>query len=159
MADETASKEAINTALMAAQAEYADLERTAVSVCQELEGEGAVSGSSVISHLRALGGRIAEHAMSTFRLGVQRALAVASTHYDMDLPLVSSGYVVLTGASADAASAIMDDADAAAEEFAVVLAEKLEADIPPIAEFDAVADPQRGDDPVGKLGLRAHVMN
>ena len=62
MADETAAKEAVNTALMAAQIEYAELERTAVSVCQELEGEGAVSGSSVISRLRALGGRIAEHA-------------------------------------------------------------------------------------------------
>ena len=47
---------------------------------------------------------------------------------------------------ADAASAIMDDADAAAEEFATVLAGKLEADIPPIAEFDAAEDPQRGDD-------------
>ena len=137
MADKTAAKEAVGTALMAAQTEYADLERTAVSVCQELEGEGAVSGSSVIGRLRALGGRIAEHAKSTFRLGVVRALAVASTHYIMDLQKVSSGYVV---------SAIMDDADAAAEEFAVVLAEKLEADIPPIAEFDAVADPQRGDD-------------
>ena len=45
-----------------------------------------------------------------------------------------------------AASAIMDDADAAAEEFATVLAGKLEADIPPIAEFDAAEDPQRGDD-------------
>ena len=85
MADETAVKEVVNTALMAAQAEYADLEQTAVSVCQELEGEGAVSGSSVISRLRALGGRIAEHAKSTFRLGVLRALAVASTHYIMDL--------------------------------------------------------------------------
>ena len=51
MADETAAKDAVNTALMAAQAEYADLERTAVSVCQELEREGAVSGSSVISRL------------------------------------------------------------------------------------------------------------
>ena len=51
MADETAAKEAVNTALMAAQAEYADLERTAVSVCQKLEGEGAVFGSSVISRL------------------------------------------------------------------------------------------------------------
>ena len=146
MADETAAKEAVNTALMAAQAEYADLERTAVSVCQELEGEGAVSGSSVISRLRALGGRIAEHAKSTFRLGVLQALAVASTHYIMDLQKVSSGYVVPNDADADAASAIMDDADAAAEEFATALAEKLEADIPPIAEFDAVADPQRGDD-------------
>ena len=55
MADETAAKEAVNTTLMAAQAEFADLERTAVSMCQELEGEGAMSGSSVISHLRALG--------------------------------------------------------------------------------------------------------
>ena len=147
MADETAAKEAVNTALMAAQAEYADLERTAVSVCQELEGEGAVSGSSVISRLRALGGRIAEHAKSTFRLGVLQALVVASTHYIMDLHRVSSGYVVPNDADADAASAIMDDADAAAaEEFATVLAGKLEADIPPIVEFNAVADPQRGDD-------------
>ena len=146
MVDETAAKEAVGTALMAALTEYADLERTAVSVCQELEGDGAVSGSSVISRLRALGGRIAEHAKSTFRLGVLHALAVASTHYLMDLQRVSSGYVVPYDADADAASAIMDDADAAAKGFAVVLAEKLEADIPPIAEFDTVADPQRGDD-------------
>ena len=131
MADETATKEAVNTALMAAQAKYADLERTAVRVCQELEGEGAVSGSSVISRLRALGGRIVEHAKSTFRLGVMRALVVASTHYIMDLQRVSSGYVVPTDADADAASIIMDDAAAAAEEFTTVLAAKLEADIPP----------------------------
>jgi hypothetical protein len=144
VADETAAKEAVGTALMAAQTEYADLERTAVSVCQELEGEGVVSGSSVISRLRALGGRITEHAKSTFCLGVLRALAVASTHYLMDLKRVSSGYVVPDDADADAASAIMDDADAAAEEFVVALAEKVEGDIPPIAEFDAVADPQRG---------------
>ena len=92
-----------------------------------------MSGSSVISRLRALGGRIAEHAKSTFRLGVLRVLVVASTHYIMDLQRVSSGYVVPTDADADAASTIMDDADtaAAAEEFATVLAAKLEADIPP----------------------------
>ena len=57
---------------------------------------------------------------------------MASTHYIMDLQWVSSGYVVPTDADADAASAIMDDAAAAAaEEFATVLAGKLEADIPP----------------------------
>ena len=100
----------------------------------------------MISRLRALGGRIAEDAKSTFCLGVLRALAVASTHYIMDLQRVSSGYVVPNDADADTASAIMDDADTAAEEFATALAGKLEADIPPIAEFDAVADPQRGDD-------------
>ena len=90
-----------------------------------------MSGSSVISRLRALGGRIAEHANSTFRLGVLRALAVASTHYIMDLQRVSSGCVVPNDASPDTASAIMDDADAAVEGFATVLAAKLEADIPP----------------------------
>ena len=146
VADETAAKEAVNTTLTAAQDEYAELEQAAVAMCQELEGEGALSGSSVASRLRALGERVAEHTKSTFRLGVLRALAVASTHYIMDLQRVSSGYVIPDDADADAASAIMDDADAAAEEFATALAEKLEADIPPIAEFDAVADPQRGDD-------------
>jgi len=85
VADETAAKEAVNTALMAAQAEYTELERTAVTVCQKLEGDGTVSGSSVVSRLRALGGRIAEHSKSIFRLGVLRALAVASTQYIMDL--------------------------------------------------------------------------
>src|SRR6185312_13645528 len=97
---------------MAAQVEYAELERTTVSVCQELEGDGAVSGSSVISRLRALGGRIAKHTKSTFRLGVLRALAMASTHYIMDLQRVLSGYVVPNDTSPDTASAFMDDAEA-----------------------------------------------
>ena len=74
---------------------------------------------------------MAEHIKSTFRLGVQWALAVASTHYDMDLERVSSGYIVVSGIGADAASAAMDDANAAVEEFATVLAKKLEDDIPP----------------------------
>ena len=117
-----------------------------MAVCHELEGEGALSGSSVASHQRALGDRVTEHAKSTFRLGVQRALVVASTHYDMDLLLVSSGYVVPSDTSADVASAIMNDTDAAVEEFAAALARKLEADIPPIAEFDAVEDPPREED-------------
>ena len=59
---------------------------------------------------------------------------------------MSSGYVVPTDADVDAASTIMDDVAAAAEEFATVLAAKLEADIPPIAEFDVAEDPQGGDD-------------
>ena len=67
-------------------------------------------------------------------------------HYIMDLQRVSSGYIVPNDADADAASAIMDDADTAAEEFATVLAGKLEADIPPIDEFNAAEDPQSGDD-------------
>ena len=69
--NETAAKEAANTAFTVAHDEYTELERTAMAVCQELEGEGAQSGSSVASRLRALGDRVAEHAKSTFRLSVQ----------------------------------------------------------------------------------------
>ena len=58
-------------------------------------------------------------------------------------------------ADADAASAIMDEADAAAEEFATVLAEKLDADIPPIAEFDAPEGPQGGMVACRKTGPRS----
>ena len=73
----------------------------------------------------------------------------------MDLQRVSLGYVVPDDADADAASAIMDEADAAAEEFATNLAEKLEADIPPIAEFDATEDPQGGMVACRKSGPRS----
>ena len=41
MANETAMKEAANTAFTAAHDEYTELERTAVAVCQELEGDDA----------------------------------------------------------------------------------------------------------------------
>ena len=49
----------------------------------------------------------------------------------------------------------MDEADTAAEEFATILAEKLEADIPPIAEFDAPEDPQGGMVACRKSGPRS----
>ena len=80
MADKTAAKEDIQVAFMSAQAKHEDLERIAVAMCQELEGEGGSSGSSVTSHLRPLGSRVAERLRSAFRLSVQRTLAVASMH-------------------------------------------------------------------------------
>ena len=116
-----------------------------MAVCQELEGEGASSGSSVASRLRSLGSRVAEHIKSTFRLGVQRALAVASTHYDMDLKLVSSGYVVAPGVVGDAAAAAMDEADATIEGFAAALSERLEGDLLPDAEDNAAEGPHGGE--------------
>ena len=58
-------------------------------VCLELEVEGGSSGSSVASRLRSLGGRVAERLKSTFRLGVQRTLAVALMHYDLNLEQVA----------------------------------------------------------------------
>ena len=77
--------------------------------------------------MQSLGGRVAEHIKSTFCLGVQRALAVATTHYDLDLARVLSVYVVASGLDADATSAAMNDV----KEFATILAKKIEDDIPP----------------------------
>jgi hypothetical protein len=105
--DETSAKEAVQVAFTAVQVEHADLEQTAVAMCQELEGKGASSSCSVASLLRSLGGRVAECIRSAFRLRVQRTLAMASTHYDMNLERVSSGYIVALGVEADAAMAAM----------------------------------------------------
>ncbi|XP_039827616.1 uncharacterized protein LOC120689397 [Panicum virgatum] len=148
VADETAAKEAVQIVLTVTQGEHTDLEQTAVAVCQELEGEGASSGSSVANRLRSLGGRVAEHIRSAFRLGVQRTLGVASTHYNMDLMRVSSGYVFAPGVEGDAAAAAMDEADAPVESFAAALSKNLEDDILPLAEDDAAEDP---------LGHGAHI--
>ena len=68
---------------------------------------------------------------------------------------MSSGYVVPTDASPDTAPAIMNNADATVEGFATVLAGKLEADISPIAEFDAVEDLQGGMINCRKSGPRS----
>ena len=52
MADETAAKEALQVAYSSAQKDLVDLEGATVAACQELEGEGGSSGSSVTSRLR-----------------------------------------------------------------------------------------------------------
>ena len=143
MAGETAAKEAVQVAFTAAQVEHANLEKTAVVVCQELKEEGASSGSSVASRLQSLGGQVAEHIKSAFRHGVQRTLGMASIDYDMDLKRVSSGYVVAPDVDEDAAAATMDEADVAVEGFGAALSKKLEDDLPPLAEDDVAEDPQR----------------
>ena len=116
-----------------------------MAICQELKGERASFGSSVASRLRSLGGWVAERIKSAFRLSVQRTLGVASTHYDMELVLVSSGYVVAPGVDRDAAAAAMDEADATVEGFAAALSKKLEDDVLPLAEVDIAEDPQGGE--------------
>ena len=85
MADEAAVKEALQVAYSSAQKDLVDPEGAAVAACQELEGEGGSSGSSVAYRLQSLGSQVAEHLKSAFRLDVQRTLGVVSTHYVMDL--------------------------------------------------------------------------
>ena len=92
--------------------------------------------------MRSLGGWVAERIKSAFRLNVQRTLIVMSTHYNMDLKLVLSGYVVAPSVVEDAAAAAMNEVDAAVEGFAATLSKKLEDDLPLFAEDDIAEDPQ-----------------
>ena len=137
MADETTAKEALQVAYSSAQKDLVDLEGATMAACQELEGEGGLSGSSVASRLRSLGGQVAKHLKSVFHLGVQRTLGVVSTHYIMYLEKVATGYVVAPGVEGDAAGAAMEQADATFEGAASALAVLLGGDLLPIAEDDA----------------------
>ena len=99
----------------------------------------------MVSCLRSLGGRVAERLRSTFRLGIQRTLAVASMHYDMNLEQVVTGYVVVPGVEGDDAVAAMEQVDATVEGFAAALSELLEGDLLPDAEDNAAEGPQVGE--------------
>ena len=70
---------------------------------------------------------------------------MASTHYDMNLEQVATGYVIAPGIEGDAAMAAMEEADAAVDCFATALSMKLEDDPLPKAEVNAAEDPQGGE--------------
>ena len=107
-----------------------------MAACQEIEGEGGSSGSLVASRLQSLGSQVAEHLKSAFRLGVQRALGVVSTHYVMDLERVATGYVVAPGVEGDDVVAAMEQAAAAVEGAASALAEVFDGELFPSTEDD-----------------------
>ena len=88
---------------------------------------------------------MAKRIRSAFLLSVQRTLAVASMHYDMNLEWVSSGYVIAPGVEGYAAMAAMEEAATAIEGFAAALSKKLEDDLLPEAEDNAAEDPQGGE--------------
>ena len=87
---------------------------------------------------------MAERLRSTFHLGVQRTLTVTSTHYDLNLVQVATGYVVAHGVEGGAVVAAMEQADATVEGFAAALSMKLEGDLLPDVEDNATEGPHGG---------------
>ncbi|CAN6381985.1 unnamed protein product [Urochloa humidicola] len=148
-ADASAQMESLQVTYSEVQKELNDLEGVTVAVSRELEGEGAQSGSSVASRLRALGDRVTEHLKGSFRLGIQKALSVVSTHFIIDLEALTAGYVVTEDLDDDAVVAVVGEADAAAEGPAAKLSALLEGDVFPGADKDAdaaAAGPSDGGD-------------
>ena len=133
--EEITAKEALQVAYSSVQKDFEDLEGAAVAACQGIEGEGGSSGSSLASHLRFLGDRVAERLKGALRLGVQKALGVVSKHYIVNFEQLATGYIVPDG-DKDTAVSAMEQADAAAEGAASALAEDFDGELFPGAEDD-----------------------
>jgi hypothetical protein len=72
------------------------------------------------SRLRTLSRHVAQHTRRALHLGVQKALDVVATHYQVDLEAVSTSYVIPVGVDNEVA---MNRADALAASAVDVLAE------------------------------------
>jgi hypothetical protein len=102
------------------QQELEELQTAALEVCREVEEGEAQAGSSMASRLRAISGHVARRMRRTLHLGVQEALGVVASHYQVDLEAVSTGYVVPVGVDDEVA---MNRADALAAPTADILTE------------------------------------
>jgi hypothetical protein len=86
-----------------------ELRAAALETCQAVEEGEAQARISLASRLRALGGHVSRRMRCTLHLGVQKALGVVHSHYEVNLEAVASGYVVPEGVEDEAA---MEQADA-----------------------------------------------
>jgi hypothetical protein len=113
------------------------LRAAALETCQEVEEGDAQAGSSLASRLRALGGHVARRMRHALHLGVQKALGMVVSHYQVDFEAVSSGYVAPVGVEDEVA---MNRADP----LATTTADKLAEDFTDFLFPDAPAagDPQ-----------------
>jgi hypothetical protein len=116
----TTQAQAVQTAYNSSQQELEELRAAALEACQEVEDGEAQAGSSMASHLHALGGDVSRCMRCALYLGVQKALGVVASHYQVDFEAVSTGYVVPVGIEGEVA---MNRADALAAPAADMLAE------------------------------------
>jgi hypothetical protein len=110
----------MQTTYNSSQQELEELRAAALEACQEVEEGEAQAGSSMASRLRALGGHVARCMRRALHLGVQKALSVVASHYQVDFEAVSMGYIVLDGVDDET---VMNRTDALAAPAVDMLAE------------------------------------
>jgi hypothetical protein len=98
--------------------------------CRAFDLDDVPSGSSLQSHLRALGGHVRSRLRGALHHGVRRAFTVLASQYDMDLERVSEGYCLPD--EDEAAFAEVQRLDAAAVGPSAVLASSFEVEILPL---------------------------
>jgi hypothetical protein len=78
------------------QQELEELWAAALEACQGIEEGEVQAGSSMASRLRALSRHITQRMRRALHLGVQKALGVVASHYQVDLEAISSPSVSTT---------------------------------------------------------------
>jgi hypothetical protein len=129
----------VQTAYNSSQQELEELRAATLEACQGVEEGEAQAGSSMASRLRALSGQVTRRMHRALHLGVQKALSVVASHYQVDLEADSTGYVVPVGVDDEVA---MNRADALAAPAANILAEDFTDFLFPDAP--TAGDPQTG---------------
>jgi hypothetical protein len=119
----TTQAETVSAAYNSAEQELGELRAAALETCQAVEEGEAQAVSSLASRLRALGGHVSRRMRRALHLGVQKALGVVGSHYQVNFAAVASGYVVPEGVEDEVA---MERADALAAAAAETLTEDFE---------------------------------
>jgi hypothetical protein len=116
----TTQAESLQTAYNSSQQELEELRAATLEACQEVEEGDVQAGSSMASRLRALGRHVTQLLRHALHLGVQKALGVVVSHYQVNLEDVSTAYVIPVGIDGEV---VMDRADALAAPATDILAE------------------------------------
>jgi hypothetical protein len=127
--------ETLQAAYDSSEQELVELRAAALETCRAVEEGEAHAGSSLASRLRALGGHVSRRMRRALHLGVQKALGVVRSHYEVNFEAVASGYVVPEGVEDEVA---MEHADALAADAVETLTEDfMEFLFPDAADVDA----------------------
>jgi hypothetical protein len=114
-----------------------ELRSVALETYRAVEEGKAQAGSSLASRLHALGGHVIGRMRRALHLGVQKALGVVRSHYEINFEAVAEGYIVPEGVDDEVG---MERVDVLAADAAGALAEAFEeflfpdaadADVPP----------------------------
>jgi hypothetical protein len=125
----------LQAAYDSSEQELVELRAVALETRQVVEEGEACAGSSLASRLRALGGHVSRRMRRALHLGVQKALDMVRSHYEVNFEAVASGYVVPKGIEDEVA---MEHADALAADAAETLTEDfMEFLFPDAADADA----------------------
>jgi hypothetical protein len=129
--------EALQTSYNSSEQELLELRTAALETCRAVEEGEAQAGSSLACRLHALGGHVTGRVRQALHLGVQKALGVVRSHYEVNFEALAEGYVVPEGVEDEVA---MECVDALAADAARALAEAFEEFLFPDAA-DAAAPP------------------